>query len=50
MVSARTVGEEHHLGLGLYMVALIAKHHGGEPWARNTPDYSGAEVGFTVRA
>ena len=50
MVSARTVGEDHHLGLGLYMVALIAKHHGGEPWARNTPDYSGAEVGFTVRA
>ena len=50
MVSARTVDEEHHLGLGLYMVALIAKHHGGEPWARNTPDYSGAEVGFTVRA
>ena len=50
MVSVRGRGEERHLGLGLYMVALIAKHHGGEPWARNTPDRPGAEVGFTVRA
>ena len=50
MVSVRGRGEERHLGLGLYMVALIAKHHGGEPWARNTPDHPGAEVGFTVRA
>jgi len=50
MVSVRETGEERHLGLGLYMVALIAKHHGGEPWARNTPDHRGAEVGFTVRA
>ena len=50
MVSARGTMGERHLGLGLYMVALIAKHHGGEPWARNTPDHPGAEVGFTVRA
>jgi signal transduction histidine kinase len=50
MVSVRETGGERHLGLGLYMVALIAKHHGGEPWARNTPDRPGAEVGFTVRA
>ncbi|MGB0381125.1 MAG: ATP-binding protein [Luminiphilus sp.] len=50
MVSVRGTGGERHLGLGLYMVALIAKHHGGEPWARNTPEHPGAEVGFTVRA
>ncbi len=37
-----------NLGLGLYIVKLVASHHGGEPWARNHKD--GAEVGFTLRA
>ena len=37
-----------NLGLGLYIVKLVASHHGGEPWARDHS--SGAEVGFTLRA
>ena len=44
----KRAAEGHHLGLGLYIVALVAKHHHGEPWARSTE--SGAEVGFTVKA
>ena len=44
----KRAAEGHHLGLGLYIVALVAKHHHGEPWARSTE--SGAEVGFTVNA
>lgn len=40
----------HHMGLGLYIVSLVARQHGGEPWARNLPDLDGVEVGFTVRA
>lgn len=39
-----------HMGLGLYVVGLIAHQHGGEPWARNLPEINGVEVGFTVRA
>ena len=37
-----------HLGLGLYLVRLIAEFHGGAAWARNRP--GGVEVGFTVAA
>jgi signal transduction histidine kinase len=37
-----------NLGLGLYIVKLVASHHGGEPWAGDHS--SGAEVGFTLRA
>ena len=37
-----------HLGLGLYLVRLIAEFHGGSAQARNVP--GGVEVGFTVRA
>jgi signal transduction histidine kinase len=44
----KRAAEGHHLGLGLYIVALVAKHHHGEPWARSTE--TGAEVGFTVKA
>jgi signal transduction histidine kinase len=36
-----------HFGLGLYIVRLIAKFHGGEASARNLPDGSG--VRFLVR-
>ena len=46
----KSVGpEHHHLGLGLYIVALIAKHHGGEPYARNLPTEDGVDIGFTVQ-
>ena len=50
MVSLRQPrqGTKGGLGLGLYIVKLVATHHGGEPWARNHKD--GAEVGFTLRA
>jgi signal transduction histidine kinase len=37
-----------HLGLGLYLVRLIAEFHGGAARARNRP--GGVEVGFTIAA
>ena len=37
-----------HLGLGLYLVRLIAEFHGGSAQARNVA--GGVAVGFTVRA
>ena len=33
-----------HFGLGLYVVRVIAAHHGGSAQARNFPDGSGVEV------
>ena len=42
MVSVRPDGSgEPHLGLGLYMVRLIAQFHGGEARAANREDGSG---------
>jgi signal transduction histidine kinase len=35
-----------HLGLGLYIVSLIAKFHGGRAEARDLPDGTG--VAFSV--
>lgn len=48
MVSVRTRAGGHaaHLGMGLYMVRLIAEFHGGRAFARDVP--GGVEVGFTV--
>ena len=43
---ARTDGEPH-LGLGLFIVRLVAEFHGGEAQAENLPDGSG--VAFTLR-
>lgn len=49
MVSLRDKKQqtEGSLGLGLYIVSLVAGHHGGEPWAHNLEDNTGVEVGFT---
>ncbi len=48
MVSVRARKEERpHLGLGLYIVRLIADFHGGEARARNRPAGDGVE--FTIR-
>ena len=40
-------GDEPHLGLGLYIVRLIAEFHGGRATAMDRPDASG--VVFEVR-
>mgnify|MGYP001823847908 CR=1 FL=1 len=39
-----------HLGLGLYIVKLIAEFHLGAASARNRPDNSGVEVCFSLAA
>jgi signal transduction histidine kinase len=45
MVSVRPAGSsEPHLGLGLYMVRLIAEFHGGVARAANREDGSGVVV------
>ncbi|MFT4099480.1 MAG: ATP-binding protein [Burkholderiaceae bacterium] len=50
MVSVRgdRQSEQTHLGLGLYLVRLIAEFHGGEAFARNV--LGGVEAGFTLRS
>jgi signal transduction histidine kinase len=42
-----TPGDAPHLGLGLYVVRLVAERHGGHASARNLDDGSG--VAFTLR-
>lgn len=49
MVSGRTArAEQPHLGLGLYLVRLIAEFHHGTAYARDTPDQAGVRVGMRV--
>jgi two-component system, OmpR family, sensor histidine kinase ChvG len=53
LVSLRPYGDgSTHLGLGLYVVALIARFHGGRIAAENQPDASGVvvSVAFPRRA
>ncbi len=50
MVSVRAGGDaaEPHLGLGLYIVRLIAEFHGGRADARNRADGAGVVVTVTL--
>ena len=41
-------GARPHLGLGLYIVTLIAKFHGGRVEADNLPDGSGVRIGVVL--
>ena len=52
MVSVRAAGDagEPHLGLGLYIVRVIAEFHGGRAQAANKPDGSGVIVVVTLPA
>ncbi|MGI9264220.1 MAG: ATP-binding protein [Gammaproteobacteria bacterium] len=44
LVSSRDKDDDQpHLGLGLYIVRLVAEHHGGRVAARNLPDGSGVQ-------
>jgi two-component system, OmpR family, sensor histidine kinase ChvG len=43
LVSGRRMGAGAHLGLGLYIVRLVAEHHGGRATARNLPEDAGVE-------
>ncbi len=49
LVSVRSGGGESHLGLGLHIVRLVAKAHGGEVAARNRPDGSGVIFRASLR-
>ncbi len=51
MVSIRSQNhsEAAHLGLGLYMVKLIAQYHGGGVEIRNRRDGLGVIAGFTIK-
>ena len=44
-----TPGEAPHLGLGLYVVRLVAERHGGAAAARNLDDGSGVAFVLTLR-
>lgn len=51
MVSQRepgTAGETPHLGLGLYIVSLVASAHGGTVKAKNKNDGGGVEVAVSL--
>ena len=49
LVSVRASGgDRSHLGLGLYIVTLIARFHGGRVEADNLPDGSGVRIGVVL--
>jgi two-component system, OmpR family, sensor histidine kinase ChvG len=48
LVSDRATADEPHLGLGLFIVRLIAEHHRGRAAARNLPDDAGVEFSIEL--
>jgi signal transduction histidine kinase len=44
-----TPGDAPHLGLGLYVVRLVAERHGGSVSARNLDDGGGVAFTLTLR-
>jgi signal transduction histidine kinase len=49
MVSVREQhDDEPHLGLGLYVVRLVAEFHGGRPFAENLPGGGGVRIGLRL--
>ena len=49
MRAGKNAGEPH-LGLGLYIVRLIAEAHGGSAWARNRDGADGVRIGVSLPA
>jgi two-component system, OmpR family, sensor histidine kinase ChvG len=49
LVSHREDDSGSHLGLGLFIVRLVAEHHGGRATARNLPDEPGVEFAMELR-
>ncbi len=50
MVSMREDGRGTHLGLGLHIVRLIARAHGGSVFAHNRNNAQGVEIGVLLKA
>ena len=50
MVSIRDAKDDNrlHFGMGLYVVRIIAEHHGGNVTALNMPDGSGVTINVTL--
>ena len=49
MVSGRTGrSDEPHLGLGLYLVRLIAEFHHGQAFAQNLSDNTSVKIGIQI--
>ena len=48
MVSIRTKEARLHIGMGLYVVRVIADHHGGSVSAINSPDGNGVTVSVNL--
>ncbi|HEY4372251.1 MAG TPA: ATP-binding protein [Burkholderiales bacterium] len=45
---SRAEGAEPHLGLGLFIVRLVAEFHGGAAFGRNRPDGTGVVMGMRL--
>jgi dedicated sortase system histidine kinase len=48
MRESQAAGAEPHLGLGLFIVRLVAEFHGGQAFARNRADGTGVVMGLRL--